>query len=222
MRDPNRIDRMLFALGVLWKTMPDMRFFQLIEYVKDQLPEAAVDETKMISRLWSTWDSSGSTDVGPYRDAFYTEDDITMETILGVCNNEIHDPEQTVVIYFDGGSRGNGSADAIGGWAFIDTKEQHSYGNKVPGATNNEMEWQGLVNALRHCMKRGYTHVHIMGDSQLVVNQFNRKWACKAENLQDLFHEAIGYSQLIPDLEVTWVPREGNPADTEYNKILDR
>lgn len=34
MRDPQRIDRILGLIGVLWKKQPDMRFNQLIENIR--------------------------------------------------------------------------------------------------------------------------------------------------------------------------------------------
>ena len=33
MRDPDRIDQILTRLGDLWKQSPDMRFYQIIQYI---------------------------------------------------------------------------------------------------------------------------------------------------------------------------------------------
>lgn len=38
-------------------------------------------------------------------------------------------------------------------------------------ATNNEAEYASLNNGMRAALDRGYTHVSVQGDSQLVHNQ---------------------------------------------------
>lgn len=52
MREPKRIPELLEALKALWYANPDLRFLQLMEYVRDE------------GRL-----------------GFYTEDDVTLERI---------------------------------------------------------------------------------------------------------------------------------------------
>jgi hypothetical protein len=59
MRNPLRIPIMCKQLECIWKTMPDMRFFQLVEFIGAQAVPGPIDN----------------------RDTFYTEDDKTMKTL---------------------------------------------------------------------------------------------------------------------------------------------
>lgn len=125
-------------------------------------------------------------------------------------------------IYFDGGARGNGTPDCLAGYAMIDPSMAVEITDVVIGATNNEMEYAGLLEAMLHAIRSGYTHVTFVGDSQLVVEQVNRRWKCKAPNLQGKCAIAIGYLALHPGWHVKWVPRDENLADAAYNKRLDQ
>lgn len=81
-----------------------------------------------------------------------------------------------IIIYTDGGSRGNGSEDSVGGWGVI-----LSYKGYVKelyegerNATNNQMELKGVINGLK-ALKTTDVPVRLHCDSAYVVNGIN-KW----------------------------------------------
>lgn len=78
--------------------------------------------------------------------------------------------------------------------------------------TNNIAEWAGLVEAIQMVKELGWDNVKILGDSQLVVNQFNERWKINKEHLLDYFIEAHEECQGL-DIIVEWIPRDKNIAD---------
>lgn len=87
-------------------------------------------------------------------------------------------------MFCDGSSKGNGSEDAVGGYAaVIYAKNENGkvfkkeVAGKVDGATNNEMELSAVLKGLEAIKKevRGESMVHIQSDSKYVVNIFT-KW----------------------------------------------
>jgi len=43
MRDPKRIDVIMKMIADLWYCYPDLRFFQLVEFIKNQIDGAEID-----------------------------------------------------------------------------------------------------------------------------------------------------------------------------------
>jgi len=81
------------------------------------------------------------------------------------------------------------------------------------GGTNNTAEWSGLILALEKLLRLGASHAEVVGDSQLVVNQFNGKWAVRAPHLHEYYERARRLARRFKSLEVKWIPREQNLAD---------
>jgi ribonuclease HI len=79
-----------------------------------------------------------------------------------------------ITIYCDGGSRGNGKVDSIGGWGAVLEYKGHMkelYGGKK-GATNNQMELTGIIKALE-ALNTTHIPVRVHADSAYVVNGIN-------------------------------------------------
>ena len=81
-------------------------------------------------------------------------------------------------------------------------------------ATNNEMEYQALLNALKDARSEGAA---ILTDSQLLVGQLAEGWRVKAPNLRKLHQEC---SALLKkrNARIAWIPREENRA----GKVLEK
>lgn len=128
-----------------------------------------------------------------------------------------------VVIYSDGGSRGNPGPSASG-FVIKDTQDRLIFeGGKYLGiTTNNQAEYQAVKLALEKALEVGATHVQFRLDSQLVVNQLNGTFDIKNRDLWPI-HSAI--KQLLPrfkQISFVHVGREYNTeADGMVNKILD-
>lgn len=79
-----------------------------------------------------------------------------------------------IIIYTDGGSRGNGSADCISAWAYTleyNGKTKHDKGSQI-GATNNQMEMMAIIKALSAISNKTIPVV-LHSDSQLCIKGVN-------------------------------------------------
>ena len=86
-------------------------------------------------------------------------------------------------IYFDGACLPkNPGGIACFGVVAVDSNNirvKEKWGIVSEHGTNNIAEWNGLIEALKLARKLGWKDVKILGDSQLVVNQFNGLWQIK-------------------------------------------
>jgi len=135
-----------------------------------------------------------------------------------------------LVIYTDGGSRGNPGPSAIG-IVFVDGdtgKELHSYGERVADGTNNEAEYQAVIFAFKKA-KALYgkdmikaMNVELRMDSELVVRQLNGEYKLSTKHIQELFIEVWNLKTDFRNMNIVHVPREQNKlADAEVNRALD-
>src|SRR2546430_2216023 len=100
-------------------------------------------------------------------------------------------PQESFILEFDGGSRGNPGPAGIGVVVpAADTPPLVTLGRFIGRATNNGAEYQALITALREAQKLGARRVVIRGDSQLVVRQMLGQYRVKHPDLQPLYHEA--------------------------------
>lgn len=88
---------------------------------------------------------------------------------------------KTVVAYTDGGCRGNGKEDALGGYGIVlqYSDEKNVVHTKeicraFKGVTNNQMELQAVIDCLKAL--REPCDVVLMTDSKYVCNAINEKW----------------------------------------------
>jgi ribonuclease HI len=130
---------------------------------------------------------------------------------------------QDVVLYADGGARGNPGPAGYG--AVVETPDGRILAELSGGigwATNNVAEYKGVIAGLHHARALGARRVKVRADSLLVVNQQRGTWKVRNQGLQPLWAEV---RRLVRDFDrVTWehVPRERNRrADALANKAMD-
>lgn len=130
-----------------------------------------------------------------------------------------------LIIYGDGGSRGNPGEAAYG---FVISQEGeiiYKEGKRIGLNTNNVAEYAAVMEALRYVLRMKYevSCIKFFLDSKLVVEQMSGRWRVKNEGLRSLI-------LTIKDLEkklgtkITYVhvPREENKeADRMVNLALD-
>jgi ribonuclease HI len=140
---------------------------------------------------------------------------------------------EKIIIYTDGGSRGNPGPAAIGLVADLRGPDADSHGIKeysklIGQATNNEAEYQAVIFALKKVKqligkeKCGKTEIEIRSDSELLVNQLNGKYKIKEEGLIPFFIEIWNLKQDFGGVKFVQIPREENRrADALLNHELN-
>ena len=140
--------------------------------------------------------------------------------------------QQKLIIYTDGGARGNPGPAAIG--VVIqetENKEQETgkyYSETIGETTNNVAEYKAIIFALRKAKallngkKAGETELEIKSDSELIVSQLKGEYQIKDKELQPLFVEVWNLKQNFKSVEFKLIPREENKeADKIVNRALD-
>jgi ribonuclease HI len=125
-------------------------------------------------------------------------------------------------IFCDGASRSNPGDASIGVSISLDGKEIHTISRKIGIATNNEAEYQALIDALNYCIDNSIKEIEVFLDSNLVVEQVNKNFKVKAGNLKVLNSQVENMIKEFEYIEFKHVYREENKrADQLANMALD-
>lgn len=161
--------------------------------------------------------------------------EVTQESIVKVVKYKFrkHKQDDNVVtkatkktevkLFTDGGSRGNPGPSAAGFVMLgMDDNVVTKTGKYLGITTNNQAEYQAVLQGLEAAKDYGARTVHVYMDSLLVVNQMIGIFKIKNRELWPI-HQAI--KEIISSFEKVsfiHVPREMNrAADSEVNRILD-
>lgn len=130
-----------------------------------------------------------------------------------------------IIVYTDGGSRGNPGPSALGVYFEATGKKYSQFLGKK---TNNEAEYQAITFALKKCRqlfgsrKVLEMEVEIRSDSDLIVNQLSGLFKLKEEHLWKYFIDIWNLKQDFGKVIFTHIPREKNKiADRLVNEELD-
>lgn len=133
-------------------------------------------------------------------------------------------------IFTDGGSRGNPGPAGIGIWV-VDEQQQSVYSQAtfIGHSTNNQAEYEAFLASLEWLV--GYVSAQPTAvkkvswwlDSKLVVEQLNRRWKIKHNQLVILANKAWKLLDQLPcEYQITHIPREQNQqADALANQAMD-
>lgn len=130
---------------------------------------------------------------------------------------------ERVIIYSDGGSRGNPGPSASG-FVIKDMSDHTLFeGGKYLGVTtNNQAEYQAVKLALEKAIEMGVRYVQFRMDSLLVVNQLSGVYQIKNRDLWPIHAAIKELMAKFKEISFTHVLREYNKeADAMVNKILD-
>lgn len=137
---------------------------------------------------------------------------------------DISGRENKIIIYTDGGSRGNPGPSAIG--AVIGDKNYSQY---LGEATNNQAEYQAVVFALKKTKQLfgkkfcESAEIEIRMDSELAVKQLSGQYKIQDKKLQDLFFEIWNLKPEFKSVSFVHIPREKNKiADSLVNRALNK
>ena len=128
-----------------------------------------------------------------------------------------------LIIYTDGGARGNPGPAGIGAVLYSDDKKIVAEVSEYLGvATNNQAEYQALIAALKKALDLGAKELDCYLDSELVVKQLRHEYKVKNKDLAPLFLEIHNLSFKFKKINYTHIPRERNQAaDKLANKAMD-
>lgn len=127
-------------------------------------------------------------------------------------------------LYSDGGSRGNPGHSA---GAFLICKVDNNVVEKsgfyIGVTTNNQAEYQALLQGLKRSAELGVRKLNVFMDSELIVKQLNGLYKIKNKDLQPLYREIKDLAASFEKISFSHVPRALNKeADLEVNRILDK
>ncbi len=126
--------------------------------------------------------------------------------ILELSEMGNHSP---VNLYVDGGSRGNLGPGSIAVLVCGSNDNQllREYAEHIGQCSNNEAECKALLKGLDLCAHYTIGNVSCFSDSNLVVQQMNKQWRVKADNLRPLLIEARSKEQVFAKVTYSHVPR---------------
>jgi len=131
-----------------------------------------------------------------------------------------------LIIYTDGGSRGNPGPSAVGVVMKDKTgKNVKTYSEYLgDNMTNNQAEYSGVILAMTKAKLMGAkgSELEFYLDSELVVNQLSQKFKIKDVKLGSLFVKIWNMTTDFKKVTYQHVPREKNTeADALVNEALD-
>ena len=126
-------------------------------------------------------------------------------------------------LFCDGASRSNPGDASIGVSILLDGKEVETISKKIGIATNNEAEYQALIDGLNYCVDNSIKEIEVFLDSNLVVEQVNENFKVKAANLKVLNSKVKELIKEFKFIKIKHVYREDNKrADQLANMALDK
>ncbi|HRY63320.1 MAG TPA: ribonuclease HI family protein [Patescibacteria group bacterium] len=129
-----------------------------------------------------------------------------------------------LVIFTDGGARGNPGPAGIGVAMFDETGKTVMATHKkyIGEATNNVAEYSAVILALEEAKKMGAEEINFFLDSELVAKQLNGEYKVKNEELGRLFIKIYNLRQQFSKITFHHVVREKNKlADKLVNEAID-
>lgn len=134
--------------------------------------------------------------------------------------------DEKIIMYSDGGSRGNPGPAASG--VYLETLHK-SYGEYLGVKTNNEAEYAAVIFGLKKIKAligkamAKKTSVECRMDSELICKQLNHEYKIEDEKLQPLFIAIWNLTLDFGTVKFMHIPREANTlADKLVNEVLDK
>ncbi|GAF75640.1 unnamed protein product, partial [marine sediment metagenome] len=135
----------------------------------------------------------------------------------------MRDTRYEIIVYIDGGSRGNPGPAAA---AFILTD---SAGTQLQAkafflgrTTNNVAEYTAICKALEAAKQIGAKQLTVFSDSELLVKQINGQYKVKSEQIRPLFQQSVNALGEFENWKVQHITREENAdADKLVNQALN-
>lgn len=130
---------------------------------------------------------------------------------------------EKLIIYCDGGSRGNPGPAGLGAVIYDDKKNKLFEISEFLGVTtNNQAEYKGVLQAIKKAKELKAKEITFYLDSELIVKQMNGQYRVKNRDLIPLYMEIRKYILEFQKVEFNHVRREYNKeADALANMAMD-
>ncbi|MDD5216784.1 MAG: ribonuclease HI family protein [Candidatus Omnitrophica bacterium] len=131
-----------------------------------------------------------------------------------------------LIIYSDGGARGNPGPAAIG-VLVCDEKDEplQEYQQTIGEATNNVAEYRAVIKGLELAQALGGGEVQYFVDSELVANQLLGVYRIKTPHIRELFMQVVERIRHFKKVNFIHVPRTHpkiSYVDKLVNQVLNR
>ncbi len=129
-----------------------------------------------------------------------------------------------LIIYTDGGARGNPGPSGIGAVLKDENGETIATVSEFIGeATNNQAEYKAVIAGIKKAKQLGAKEVELFLDSELVCEQLNQKYKIKNKELAPLFVQIWNLGIGFKKITYRHVRREQNQeADRLVNIAIDK
>jgi ribonuclease HI len=133
---------------------------------------------------------------------------------------------EELLIYSDGGARGNPGPAAIGAVVMDPATDPPmrlaTVSERIGVATNNVAEYQALVAGLEAARAFPARRVRVRADSELLIRQLDGRYRVKQAHLRPLYERACELLARYEQVTLEHVRREENAdADALVNAALD-
>ena len=129
-----------------------------------------------------------------------------------------------LIIYTDGGARGNPGPAGIGAVIYDEQGDMVAEISEYIGeTTNNQAEYRAVVAAIKKAGELKADELTFYLDSELVVKQLNREYKVKNKELAPLFVRIYNAVLSFKKVKFIHIPREKNQAaDKLANQAMDK
>ena len=128
--------------------------------------------------------------------------------------------EDTLEIYVDGAARGNPGPAASAFLIVQNDKIIHDECEFIGTSTNNTAEYRAIINALKTAERFSRGHVQVFSDSNLAIQQINKKWKINYPHLSKLCGEVYKLTEKYEKVEFFHV-RRNNPYIQKCDKLCN-
>ncbi|XP_011655308.1 uncharacterized protein LOC101210930 isoform X2 [Cucumis sativus] len=126
-----------------------------------------------------------------------------------IVSHSVSSNRESCFLEFDGASKGNpGQAGAGAVLRAHDGSVICRLREGLGIATNNVAEYRAILLGLKSALKKGFTRIHVQGDSKLVCMQVQGLWKAKHENMSELCNEVTKLKNKFLSFEVNHVLRK--------------
>jgi ribonuclease HI len=128
-----------------------------------------------------------------------------------------------LILFADGGSRGNPGPSAAGAVLFDTKRKKIAEIKKFLGhATSNQAEYSAALLGIKKAQMLGATEIEIFLDSKLVVEQLAGNWKIKDLHLKKIAEKIQTQLAQFENWKIKHVPRTQNrEADRLVNEALN-